>query len=130
MTDKNDKATIDRVRAAFDDEVAGLDAATRSRLTQARYRALAQLDKPRLFSQSWLPQSAAAAVAVAAVLAIFIFRSNVGQMPLPETIAEASDIEILLGEEEIEFLQELEFYAWLETQPGFDGLDDTVDGAG
>ena len=37
------------------------------------------------------------------------------------------DLEILLGEEDLEMLdEELEFYGWLEEQPEFADADDSV----
>jgi hypothetical protein len=42
MSDESDTTELERrTKRVFDDSVAALDAATRSRLTQARYRALA-----------------------------------------------------------------------------------------
>ena len=41
--------------------------------------------------------------------------------------AALGDLEILLGEEDLEMLdEELEFYGWLEEQPEFAGADDSV----
>ena len=41
-----------------------------------------------------------------------------------EGIAEVDDVELLLGEDELELIEELEFYAWLEEQPEFQVSDD------
>jgi hypothetical protein len=41
--------------------------------------------------------------------------------------AALGDLEILLGDEDLEMLdEELEFYGWLEEQPEFAGADDSV----
>jgi hypothetical protein len=112
-----------RTKRVFDDSVAALDAATRSRLTQARHRALEELKPARGTSWRWslIPAGALAATALVAWLMI-------GQVPVGEPVqSEAlADLEILLGEEDIEMLdEELEFYGWLEEQPEF-AADDSV----
>jgi hypothetical protein len=112
-----------RTKRVFDDSVAGLDGATRSRLTQARHRALAERKSARRTGWRWslIPAGALAATALVAWLTI-------GQAPVGEPVqSEAlADLEILLGEEDIEMLdEELEFYGWLEEQPEF-AADDSV----
>lgn len=120
-----------RTREVFDREVAGLDAATRSKLNRARQRALTELDRPA----PWLlripmPQAAAASIAVAAIVGVLLMRSGVAPEDVPLDFAAATDIEILLAEDDMEFLEEIEFYAWLEEQPEFQGIEDTLEGAG
>ena len=128
-----------RAKRAFDESVAGIDAATRSRLTQARYRALQELDPERRSSwrlalggkslaAKWLPAGALAAAALAAVLLV-------GRGPLtPDTRVESAplaDLDILLGDEPLEMLDEdLEFYAWLEEQPEWAEPPAAGDGVG
>lgn len=131
MSDNEHKEFEQRTRELFDREVTDLDAATRSKLNQARQRALAELDRP-----AWsplrmpLPQAAAGAVAVAAISAFLVFRTDVAVVEPDLDFAAASDIEILLAEDDMEFLEELEFYAWLEEQPEFADIEDTLEGAG
>ena len=119
-----------RTRELYEADVAGLDAATRSKLTQARQRALGELDRPVAWLPLSMPQTAMAGLVVAIAGGWLLLRP--GGLPedgLPNIVA-ADDIEILLAEEELEFLEEIEFYAWLEAQPEFEGLADTADGAG
>ncbi|HZF28630.1 MAG TPA: hypothetical protein VE907_05915 [Gammaproteobacteria bacterium] len=127
-----------RAKRAFDDSVGALDAATRSRLTQARYRALQELAAGR--RSAWLgwlrlptsplaPAGALAAVALAALL--LVWRAEL----LPsEAILEGppvADLDILLGDEDLEMLDEdLEFYAWLEEQPELTAPPAAGDGVG
>jgi hypothetical protein len=117
-----------RAKALFDAEVDNIDGRTRSRLAQARYAALeACQGKPRWSRQMGLrvalPAAAAAAVAVA-VLAVWRAPEPAAVSP---QLAALQDLEILLSEEELEMLEELEFYAWLEEQPEFSApLDDDV----
>ena len=131
MSDKDQKDFEQRTRELFDREVAGLDAATRSKLNQARQRALTEMDRPALLPlRIPVPQAAVAAVAVAAISALFIFRADVTTDDSSIDFAAASDIEILLAEDDLEFLEELEFYAWLEAQPEFADTEDSLEGAG
>jgi negative regulator of sigma E activity len=124
MSDENESSDFERrAKRAFDDSVAALDAATRSRLTQARYRALEER-APRQ-RRGWLsalvPAGASAATALVAWLVVW------PSPPASEDVhaASLSDLEILLGEEDLEMLdEELEFYGWLEEQPEF--VDDSV----
>lgn len=131
MNDKDHKEFEQKTRELFAREVAGLDGATRSRLNQARQRALAELDRPAWsLTRLPVPQAAVAAVAVAVVSGLLLMRGGVSPVePAPE-FATASDIEILLAEDDMEFLEELEFYAWLEEQPEFADLEDPLEGAG
>jgi hypothetical protein len=110
-----------RAKRAFDDSVAALDAATRSKLTQARYRALEEQGtaRDRGWRSSLLPAGAVAATALVAWLVLW-------QQPGPPDVQQAQlgDLEILLGEEDLEMLdEELEFYGWLEEQPEFANAD-------
>jgi hypothetical protein len=113
-----------RTKRAFDDSVAALDAATRSRLTQARHRALEERAAVRDagWRRSLLPIGALAATVLIAWLAVW------QRPPSGDEVSAAplADLEILLGEEDLEMLdEELEFYGWLEEQPEFAG-DDSV----
>ena len=131
MNDKSQKDFEQKTRELFDAEVEGLDAATRSKLNRARQRALTELDRPGIaLLRTPLPQAAAAAIAVAAVGGLLFMRGGV-ETPVPTAeIGVASDIEILLAEDDIEFLEEIEFYAWLEAQPEFEALAESLEGAG
>src|SRR3954468_19999504 len=58
-----------RTQQVLEESVARLDGRTRSRLTQARHAALAQLEQPARHGwRSYVPAGAAAAVAVLAVV--------------------------------------------------------------
>lgn len=97
-----------KMKAAFDESVDALDAATLSRLNRSRQAALAELSRPRRRWSSWVP---ATGVAAAVLLSVVILQSP------RDTVAEAvsvSDMEILLGEDSIEMLEDLEFYSWID----------------
>jgi hypothetical protein len=113
-----------RAKQAFDHSVAALDGATRSKLTQARHRALEErrASAGRDWRWSLIPAGTLAATAL-------VVWFTVGQVPVIDTVPASeslADLEILLGEEDIEMLdEELEFYGWLEEQPEF-AADDSV----
>jgi len=106
-----------RTKRVFDDSVAALDAATRSRLTQARHRALEErASRDHGWRWSLVPAGTVAATALVAWLVVW------QSPPANDAVSAAplSDLEILLGEEDLEMLdEELEFYGWLEEQPEF-----------
>jgi hypothetical protein len=90
-----------------------LDGRTRSRLTQARYAALAQLEKPaRQWWRAYVPVGAATA---AAVLAVTFY---VGRPVEPRAVAGVSaveDIELLADADAPDFTDDgddVEFYEW------------------
>lgn len=111
-----DRDFEEHTKRLFDESVAALDGETRSKLTQARYRALEEL-KPRRqakWARALVPVGAAAVVAT---LTVMLWQ---GQIPSVDDgdfdVAAVTDIEILLSEEELDMIEELEFYAWLEEQ--------------
>ena len=111
------RALEERTKLLFDESVSSLDPQTRSKLTQARYRALEELEgsAPAGWRPRWIP----AGVLAAGVLVVVMLWQ--GQPAVsPDTpafdVAALSDLEIILGDGDLELLQELEFYAWLDEQ--------------
>src|SRR5262245_2050665 len=96
---EGDDAFVGRVKAVLDEGNAKLDARVRSRLTQARYAALAQADaRPMLLWRQWAP---AAGVAAAAALAVLMWPG--GRPPHEQPPDEAlNDLEIVLDGENLE----------------------------
>ncbi len=127
---RKDRDFEERTKLLFEQSVAALDGQTRSKLTQARYRALEELAGKRqaIWSRSWLPAGAVAAVAL---LSLMLWQ---GQMaPVADggfDVAAVTDLEILLGEEELDMIEELEFYAWLEEQAELTSGEIVEDGIG
>jgi Flp pilus assembly protein TadB len=120
-----------RTKRIFDESVSALDAATLSKLTQARYKALEQLEKnSAITSRSrWIP---ACAVAVGAFVVMVFWQGQppgVSEVQTFDVVA-LSDLEILLGDEELDMIQELEFYAWLDEQAEIVPADGTEGGVG
>ena len=102
----------DKARSVFDQSVARIDGATRSRLTQARHAAVAELRRPAFRPASWLPAAAAAA---AAVLAVMLWtQPGPGSVPAPVlAAAPVDDFEWITLGEDLDLLDEdVEFYAW------------------
>ena len=108
MNDR-DKEFSKKAKAAFDSSVDELDAATLSRLNRSRHEALAELHKPTRHVSNWMPATGVAAAVVVAVVVLQIPDVDNDELP-----AAVSDMEILLGEDSIEMLEELEFYSWLD----------------
>jgi anti-sigma-K factor RskA len=101
-----------RAQEVLQESVSRLDGRTRSRLTQARHAALAQLEKPaRQWWRSYVPAGAAAAAAVLAVM-IYAGRPD-GGLPLTASAA-VDDAEILADVDAPEFEEgdDVEFYEW------------------
>lgn len=101
-----DDRLIEAITSGLNRRVVDMDACTRSRLHQARNRALEMRAKraPR-----WLIGSACAAAGVAA-LAFNLWISR----PVPDPVPAVEDIELLTGAEGMEFYDDLEFVQWLE----------------
>jgi hypothetical protein len=103
-----------KARALFEDSVERLDARTRSKLTQARNRALDEVKKGAARRRwIWAP---AGGFALAAVLAVGVVMWS--GRPSPPGPAALEDLEIVADSEDLELLreQDVEFYAWLDEQ--------------
>jgi hypothetical protein len=104
---------LERSLALLDQSAEALDAATQSKLTQARHAALAQ---PRLRAR-WI-WGAAAACAVALVLAIGIAGRDLRTVSAPPATAQDSAaIDALASDDDnLDMVEDLDFYAWLDAQ--------------
>ena len=103
-----------RSQEVLEESVARLDGRTRSRLTQARHAALAQLERPaRQWWRSYVPAGAAAA----AVLAVMLYVQP-GSVVDPHGVRNPSsveDMDILADAEAPDFTEDtddVEFYEW------------------
>lgn len=101
----------ERIRKTLDESVADLPAEVRSKLTQARHRALEQAQRKRRAALPWLVPAGGVA---AGVLALVLWQSTTPP-ELPESLA-ALDLELLLADENFEMVEELEFLIWLDEQ--------------
>jgi len=104
-----------RSQEVLEESVARLDGRTRSRLTQARHAALAQLEKPaRQWWRSYVPAGAAAAAAVLAMMIFVQPGAVVGPRP-PQNPSTVEDMDILADAEAPDFTEDtddVEFYEW------------------
>jgi hypothetical protein len=124
-TELRQAALEERSRALFDQSVEQIDMAARSRLTQARYAALAAVDGSRrhawfLRAALWRP---AAGVTAAAVLGVALwFGTPLGHHGVlsADTQTNLEDLDIVASSDEssgdaLEMLQDdIDFYAWAD----------------
>ena len=103
-----------RTQEVLDESTSRLDGRTRSRLTQARHAALAQLTQPsRHWWRAYVPAGAAAAVVVLAV--VMWSRPFTENVPVAQNAGAVEDMELLADAEALDFVDEgedLEFYEW------------------
>jgi len=127
-----------RARLALEESVTRLDGATRSRLTQARYRALEQLDASGAHAGSWwrltgrrnvlAPVGAMAAV-VALTTVLWVGRPDAGLTGAGAVAAGApEDMELLADGDALAAMSEEdpEFYEWALSQ---DSAGDAAQGS-
>ena len=93
-----------------------LDATTRSRLNRGQQAALAGL-RPAGARRGWLMPAFSSAAVALLIVSVWVGR-GVDPVPAPEQTAAnplvAQDLDILLGDENLEMMEGLEFYAWLD----------------
>ena len=119
-----------RARELFAESVAGLDGHTRSRLSRARAAAVAAAGErrrnPWLNPVRLLPAGAAAAALIALALVWQVPEAPVASA----TPVVLNDLDLLLEGENLDFFEELEFYAWLLEQPELLEVDPSGDDSG
>jgi len=111
-----DEKLLKHSKKILDESAESLDAATLSRLNQARQKALDNKMESHgtsfSFMTSWIPASAAASLGIAVTTAWLL-------TSLPDDteqfqIAKAyEDMEMLTSETDLELLEQLEFVSWL-----------------
>ena len=130
MNDDNDKLPgwTAQAKQALDESARNLDAATLSRLNRARQRALEQA-RPRRVRTWFVPAGLASACAVLLVAALVWHRPTGAPPPTADPFIagpaapggngfSANDLELVSSDDGIEFYQDLDFYAWLDSQGG------------
>jgi hypothetical protein len=121
MVKRNDNETSTtsleaRAKAVFDESVDNVDGRTRSALTQARHAALAELEdgKHSHAWRIWGPLSGAtAAMLVLAVMFGPIWTTT--QAPQDSGAMPFEDFDIVADAENFELMEDLDFYAWLDS---------------
>ncbi len=112
-----DRVFLETIRSALDESAKVLDARTLSRLGTARNMALAYLERHK-GGRRLRFRLAGFAAASAAVLAAVIFFSGPSGIRFNDNL---EDVEILASGEQLEFLDELDFYAWLADKQDSEG---------
>ena len=113
MTDTPRDPLEQRIVAALDDRAANLDAGTLARLAASRHRALAR--RRRSFGLDARRWQAIGGLALAAsfVFGVSVWLHGPMQGPMPPG---PDELEMLAEDEELELLERLEFYRWLEIE--------------
>jgi len=89
-----------------------LDAPTRSKLNRARQAALAEMTpRPAWRRSPWLTGAVTAAVAVVAFMVLQ--PATRGPGPMAPAGLDVPDLELLMTSEDLDMLEDLEFYTWL-----------------
>ncbi len=95
-----------------------LDAATLSRLNRARQRALDEMPGKTRIGIDW--RLSAGLTALVAILVIGFWQMGDFQgteiQTTPVLVEEITDFELLLGESDLEMIEDLEFFAWLSSE--------------
>ena len=106
----------ERSRELFDDSVERIDARTRSRLNQARQRALEEVKKGSV-RRYWLAAPLGGLAAAALVALILVRPGGEAVAPGPEDATMAlDDFDIVADADNFELIQDVEFYSWLPDQ--------------
>ena len=113
MMDRESEILEQRIAAALDDRAANLDAETLARLAAARQRALAARRRTLGLSTRRWQAVGGLALAASVVFGVSIWLHGPMQGPLPPSPA---DLEMLAEDDEVELLEKLEFFRWLETE--------------
>lgn len=111
----NNDEMLQQLRRTLDDSVDNLDALTRARLQAVRKRAVAQAaHRPGWLS--WLHAGPVVALPIGAVAMILVAVLSLQVLKTPPVMiaAEAEVLEMLATVDDLDLLQDMEFYEWLE----------------
>ena len=112
-----------RARELLAASTEALDGRTRSRLTEARFAALAELGKRSSLQRfrvpgRWLPAGALAAAAVLSLAVLIARPPGSPGAPLAD-VSPVEDAEILASNDEPDlYADDADFYEWAESEPG------------
>jgi len=101
-----------RSRELFDDSVDRLDARTRSRLNQARQRALGELNKARA-RRYWIGAPLGGLAAAALIAVLLMSGRETAAPPHEGGTLSFDDLDIVADTDSFDMLTEVEFYSWL-----------------
>lgn len=101
-----------RSRELFEHSVGRLDARTRSRLNQARQKALTELNRSST-RRYWLA-APLGGLAAAALVAVLLMSGRESAAPqLEAATLPLDDFDIVADDDSFEMIQDVEFYSWL-----------------
>jgi hypothetical protein len=104
---------LENAKQQFERSVASLDAATLSQLNRRRQQALTETAAAAPVSR-WVRWMPATGVAAATLIAVILLQGPaVNELPALEPAAQ--DFEILIGDDNLEMLEDLDFYSVLDT---------------
>ena len=119
--DESDNENLQRrARESYESAVERLDSDTIARLEKARRLAIDELSsRSRWLSpgpRNWVPAAAAAGVGSLAIGWLMLaYQGDSAEVFSDDAMAD--DIEIMLAGENLDLLEDLDFYLWLTTQP-------------
>ncbi len=113
-----------RAKSLLDESAQALDAATLSRLNRARQAALAQRAPRRRAAWLFLPAGLAGACALLLAVGVWQGRRAAtaihAQVPVAAgangNAVNAGDLDMIASGDDMEMMQDLDFYAWLDAQ--------------
>lgn len=105
MTESDMDRFAEHMRRRIDASIEAIPAATRSRITQARYRALEQRQANQRQYWFWLPASAIASITMALLIFSMIPEKSVQEQTFIDEIDIISNLDLY---------ENMEFYEWLE----------------
>jgi hypothetical protein len=106
----NDQDLINKARKTLDESIEHLDAATLSRLNQARQAALETASRKHSPARSWwLPAGGVAMLGVAILSGVLFLNTR---SPVPGTPG-INDMDIIASQDKLDMYQRLDFYQWL-----------------
>ena len=122
-----DDAFVEQAGSMLSDGAETLDASTRSRLNRARQKALLELRErsrmQRWIADQWVPAFGAALIALLAAGLWFGVGMQTGSENMSQraTVAPAdpgdlADLDMLLADENLEMIEDLEFYLWMDAE--------------
>lgn len=107
MTKDND-CLSENLKQSFDESVEKLPAETLSKINVIRNKSL---DKNNRQKSQWLPLIVSSSFVAVCLVSILYFNY---QAPLSDLDFSTDDLELLSSSENLELLEDLDFYLWLE----------------
>jgi hypothetical protein len=110
----NDEDLERRARAELRRMVSGTPPRVRERLDEMARQAAREAPRPRPF-RGWRMAYPLGGGVLAAALAVVMLKP---QPPAPPTGAPGDDLALLLNVDNLDLLEQMEFYQWLDREPG------------